>query len=127
MMARRASAISLLGAIAFAFVVPFVGADAESNLPACCRRNGAHHCSSMGSMGSVPAEDAALHAFGSRCGSFPISIGAPAGGAIAFVPQSEAIRAFFIADRAISIQTEPTSRVLFSRSRQKRGPPALVS
>jgi hypothetical protein len=122
MAARRASAISLLCAIAFAFLAPFL-ADPDSNLPACCRKNGAHHCSDMGQMDT----DTSFHSVRDRCPSFPTTAAAPATGAIAFIHPSESIAISLVANSAIPIQTKPASRVLFSRSRQKRGPPTLVS
>jgi hypothetical protein len=46
---RRILAIALLIAFGSPFVLPLLAstADSQAGLPACCRRNGAHHCSGM--------------------------------------------------------------------------------
>jgi hypothetical protein len=49
-----ALAVGLLSAVATAFPSSSAGKLAESHLPACCRRNGKHHCE-MTSPGSVDA------------------------------------------------------------------------
>jgi hypothetical protein len=55
---RRILAITLLIAFGSPLVLPLFAAplDPQHNLPACCRRNGAHHCNGlMASAGSGPA------------------------------------------------------------------------
>jgi hypothetical protein len=48
---RRLCALLLLTLSAWLLVAPLAAASAEQNLlPACCRRLGAHHCSSVGRM-----------------------------------------------------------------------------
>lgn len=121
---RRASAISLLAAIGYALIVPLAFSDPDANLPACCRRNGAHHCA-MSSVTttidevSTPAFQAILQ----KCPAFPVSTAARAAGAAASPERSLAIFAGLISHPSIQPQTEARYRVSFSRSRQKRGPP----
>jgi hypothetical protein len=50
---RRASAILLLVLFSFSLLSPAFGSGAAANLPACCRRDGKHHCAIS------PSEDAA--------------------------------------------------------------------
>jgi len=45
---RRFPAISLLAVIGFSLIAPvFAAAEPDSDLPACCRRNGHHQCAMM--------------------------------------------------------------------------------
>jgi hypothetical protein len=58
---RRILAITLLIAFGSPLVVPLLASttNSQSNLPACCRRNGAHHCTGlMSSAASGPALNA---------------------------------------------------------------------
>jgi hypothetical protein len=121
---RRASAISVLSAILLSLIAPALLADAESNLPSCCRRNGKHHCS-MSTDGS--SSGPSYRVAGMQCPSFPVPTTAPAGFAIALPGRSAAIFAELLQHPAIHPQSEARYRVSFSRSRQKRGPPAIFS
>lgn len=72
---RRILSFVLLAAFGFPVVAPVLalGQDVESALPACCRRDGAHHCS-MGNM-QRPANSAPVAS--ERCPSFPQPTTAP--------------------------------------------------
>lgn len=63
---RRALASLLLALFSFPLIVPMLRADAASSLPACCRRNGEHHC-------AMPdhSSGSALRASQPRCPLFP--------------------------------------------------------
>jgi hypothetical protein len=51
---RRTVASLLLGLVSFPLIAPLLLADTDSDLPACCRRDGKHHCSmGLGSVGSA--------------------------------------------------------------------------
>ena len=41
---RRAIAISLMMLFSWTLMAPLFVPDADASLPACCRRNGKHHC-----------------------------------------------------------------------------------
>jgi hypothetical protein len=41
---RRAIAISLMMLFSWTLIAPFYARDSGANLPACCRKNGKHHC-----------------------------------------------------------------------------------
>jgi hypothetical protein len=123
---RRAFAISLLTAICFWLIAPIAFADPQSNLPACCRRNGAHHCA-MAAGGAASTPDASLRSIGPRCPAFPIAITAPAGVIVAFLKDSTTIFAGLAGRLSIQFQTEAPSRIAFNRSHQKRGPPVFLS
>ncbi|MGO9258462.1 MAG: hypothetical protein ACLQU1_19420 [Bryobacteraceae bacterium] len=123
---RRASAISLLAAIGFSLIAPGMLLQAESNLPACCRRNGAHHCA----MSLVrPESDSGTSVAGvhQTCSSFPMAVTAPAGSGAALPRPAAAMFSALLSHPSIQFQTESRYRVSFSRCRQKRGPPFIVS
>jgi hypothetical protein len=135
---RRASAICALSAICYAWIAPLALADSEANLPACCRRNGAHHCSMKGSMPgemqsgemeeSVPSTDGTAFYFARQCcPACPGTAAASNQGPVAVLRNSAAIFAGLVSHPSIQPQTEARYRVAFSRSRQKRGPPVVLS
>jgi hypothetical protein len=117
---RRASAISLVAAICFSLIAPLLLADPESNLPACCRRAGSHHCAMAGdeSAGSL-----GLQAVHEKCPLFPLSTAAQFRAGAASLEDSPGIFAGLVSHPSVQPQTEARARVSFNRSRQKRGPP----
>lgn len=127
---RRLLAISLLLLLGFPLVSPLFAltADAEMNLPACCRRNGAHHCR----MGAAERDGLAEHsgakapAMGGRCPYLPQGLPVAANASF-FVLTDAAARGFadlavdrFAIDRELALR-----RVLRERSSLQRGPPAF--
>jgi hypothetical protein len=114
-----------LAVIGFSLIAPGVLPDAESNLPACCRRNGAHHCTmSLDEAASNSATS--VQAIRQTCPSFP-AIAAPANASLALARPSAAVFAALLSHPSIQFQTEARYRVSFNRSHQKRGPPAILS
>jgi hypothetical protein len=122
---RRASAISLLAAICFSLIAPLAFADPESNLPECCRRSGAHHCSMTDDAAS--ADGTHFQSIATKCPAFPVATAAPFSPDVALLKGSGAIFAAVVSHPSIHFQTEARYRVSFSRSRQKRGPPTILS
>jgi hypothetical protein len=96
----------------------FAASTGSSNLPACCLKSGKHHCA--GGMGQDGVQTLAQ-----KC---PLvqHASVPAGGTS--VPPSTAafIFAGLVSHPAGSPQIESQRRISFSRSRQKRGPPAFL-
>jgi len=96
--------------------------DPQSNLPACCRRDGKHHC--MMTMTQSPTGGTQVYA-GSHCPYFPQSGVAVDVQQPATAPSAtSAIYADLVSHPAVHAQTEARGRIAFDRSRQKRGPPA---
>jgi len=109
--------------IAPAFAAP------GSNLPACCRKNGAHRCSMMGermleSAGSPDRETSAA-TITQRC---PYSskgfVGAHPGNPLP--PASPEVFAGLLSHPSLSAAAEAGFRVSHHRSRLKRGPPSSL-
>src|SRR5579863_4943018 len=69
---RRALAFLLAALFSFELIAPALLADAASDLPACCRRNGKHHCAMADGSGDDSSAPS-LKALGSKCPFFPKS------------------------------------------------------
>jgi hypothetical protein len=125
---RRVPAILLVFLLGFPLIGPALFADAESNLPACCRRDGKHHCGMTDrDVADAPSSGVAVDALRAKCPFFPN------GGAV--VPHSETALPAGSQTAGISIvvrvatapQGDAGYRISFDRSHHKRGPPSLPS
>jgi len=125
---RHWAATMLVGLFGFSWIGPALFVDADSNLPACCRRDGKHHCAMMD---MADAQDAlsskVVKLWGPRCPNFPTTWGFPQTfqTALAAVPQPAF--AWVLQQSAVPAQAEAGYRISFCRSRQKRGPPSFLS
>ena len=121
---RRLFAILLMALLSFPLIGPaLLASDAESKLPACCRRNGSHHCSIMAqqSHAAGPAIETG------RCPSFPVAAALPGNRTVSSLGVSHAIFCGLISHPASRPQTEALCRISYSRTGQKRGPPTSNS
>ena len=131
-MLRRLLSILLFWATLFPMVAPAlsVGAMGQSTLPACCRRGGKHHC-----MMSPEARALMMREL-----SGAIRVGTPpeqcpyrqhslvAAHLRVFTPGAAAAHAaFLLREPSVAARAECLWRIAFDRSRQKRGPPFLLS
>jgi len=125
---RRALAALLVSVFSFSLIGPALFASADSSVPACCRRDGKHHCSMSGmDQDAAPLSGPAMVAYSAKCLYFP------KGGAL--LPHSDA--ALLTARDAVctsttgqaTIQLKPDAAycTVFNRAHQKRGPPSLSS
>jgi hypothetical protein len=125
---RRLLAISLLLLFGFPLISPLFAltANAEMNLPACCRRNGAHHCSmSLAERGLLAGQPGAkTPVVGERCAYLPKALPGFSNSSFA-LDTSSSVFAEVVARPAIVPQMGVKRRSLRSRSSLKRGPPAL--
>lgn len=118
---RARISISLLVLFSLTLIFPFLSATETNPLPACCRRDGKHHCTMMM---SPNATSPALGGIGEKCpyplhgtvAAHPNELGCPAG---------QFFHAEVLSHPALHAQTVAQRRISFSRTRQKRGPPAL--
>ena len=118
---RRALAAALLGLFSFSLIPPSgFASDPEAGLPACCRRNGKHHCLMTSAIEG--SSGPALHA--SPCGFFPgatrVTV-SPNGGVLVTPPVSSVSQPGSSANLHAN---EMPSPVVFHSPRQQRGPPA---
>ncbi|HVN03344.1 MAG TPA: hypothetical protein VMT86_02940 [Bryobacteraceae bacterium] len=126
---RRVPAILLVCVISYSLIGPALFAGAGSDLPACCRRDGKHHCVMMDmdwaaeSASSGPSV-AALQA---RCPYFPKGGVLLPQAAPALLAAVTHVYHAMVHELAIQAQAEAGYRVSLSRSHQKRGPPSFLS
>jgi hypothetical protein len=131
-MLQRLLSILLFWATLFPMVAPALtsGAMGDSMLPACCRRGGKHHCMMS------PEERAQMIRElegGTRASSLPEQCPYRQNAlAVAhlqvFTTAAAATHAAFrLHEPSVSAQAECLRRISFDRSRQKRGPPSLLS
>ena len=120
---RRIWASLLLTISALSLIAPAVTAvEAQSTLPACCRRNGRHHCS----IRDRQAPDGGIRLQSARCPLFPARDSVPAAGFWFVGPGRAAmVVAAALTDSAARPRTETLYRISCSRVRLKRGPPSL--
>jgi hypothetical protein len=119
-MVRRTSALLLLAIFSFSLIGPAVlASDPESNLPACCRRNGKHRCA----MGTQTGSSSERSVQSGACPSFPSIRAIPAAANTGLPKASPAVFAPVVNCPASHPQTEPLLRIWFSLAGQKRGPP----
>jgi hypothetical protein len=118
---RRLLALLLLAAFGLPVVAQALELtrDPAANLPACCRRHGAHHCAmNMGHPENAPT-------FSMLCPSFPRTAAtAPAGtnAGLTITAQPMLAQSFILAPIA---RASAQRRIARERSRHKRGPPQL--
>ncbi len=122
---RRAFASLLLALFSFPLAIPMLRADAASSLPTCCRREGKHKCSMDSGSAETPS-GTALRAMQPKCSNYPAASTVP-GSYAALLKKSPSSGASLLRDPTVEAQTEAQYRISFSRSRQKRGPPTLLS
>jgi len=122
---RRAIAHSLLMIFSLTLIAPLLVPDAEASLPACCRRNGKHHCMMRG-MHQSASKEAGLASVHEKCPCLPQSTGAVH--TVKFMPAAgQRFYAEVVFQPAWAPQAEARSRISSSRSHQKRGPPSPLS
>ena len=125
---RRSLSILLL----VLFGLPFVsslfaaGSATDTGVPACCRRNGTHHClMSMTERSQISRQGDGFAAIPERCPYCPGVVTATHADWLT-APTGEAIFAGLVSHPASEAQTESKRRVSRDRSRQKRGPPSTL-
>ena len=124
---RKLLAITLLALLGMPLLQPLLALTgaSETNLPACCRRHGIHHCwMSMAERSQVISRTPRFLLPIEKCPYYPASI--PITSSSYFVPPiAQAIFAELVAYQAIAVRTDSKRRISFHRSHQKRGPPSF--
>jgi hypothetical protein len=123
---KRIGAMLLLGVISFLLIAPVaIAQDPESQLPACCRTHGKHHCMMSTADASAASAGVSLRATHARCPLFPRAgvLGCYHG--TVTLTASQQFFAGIVSYPAAPAQTEALYRISYNRSCQKRGPPSL--
>jgi len=129
---QRPLCLLLLLAFGLPTVAPALGMadDAQAHLAACCRRNGAHHCTQGMDMADTAAAAAtpdtpAVSARCPYCPSTPAIVSQARDASLALPAASP--HALPLHSLPFQLrQTEARARVALDRARHKRGPPAVV-
>jgi hypothetical protein len=119
-------AITLLALLCQPLAQPFLAWNAtdKAGLPACCRRNGKHHCEmSTAERRQLISHDPQFQAPREKCPYQQGATALPIHGRTFISPVSQAIFADLTSQGAAVAQTESKLRISRNRSRQKRGPP----
>jgi hypothetical protein len=119
-------AITLLALLCQPLVQPFLAwnATGKDSLPACCRRNGKHHCEmSTAERLQLISHDPQFQAPREKCPYSQRTSALPIHGRTFISPVGQMIFADLTSQPAAIAQTESKLRISRNRSRQKRGPP----
>jgi hypothetical protein len=125
---RRLLSILLLVAFGLPVVSPLLAMERmdQTRLPACCRRDGKHHCmASMSDRNSLSKTTRAFSTPTEKCPYCPSAIIAGHTDLLA-LPTAKAVFASLVSHTSGIAQTESLRRISRDRSRQKRGPPTLL-
>jgi hypothetical protein len=123
---RSALSILLLLLTGFPGAAPLFAPSAEAQLPACCRRDGKHHCMMKMNMQAAGESDRpSFISVGEKCPFFPQQ-GTTTVHVQAGLAPAAAVFAELVAHPAFSPQTLAKFRISSLRSRQKRGPPVVL-
>lgn len=122
---RRALAIFLLVGFSLPLIAPLLASTpSEASLPACCRRDGRHHCMGAAAMGQTSSRNATI---AERCPYAMFS------GLALMLPHAMAaaqrpIEAAGVTGPAAAVRDALAGyRISADRTRQKRGPPSFLS
>jgi hypothetical protein len=125
---QRFAAILLLLIFAATPAAPLLAAvsNSKSALPACCRRDGQHHCMA-GMMGQdQPLNDGAtFRAQRQSCPYCPADLSVSHHFDSGLAP-AQAVFAALVSHPAVHAQTQSKRRIASDRSRNKRGPPPAI-
>ncbi len=127
----RARAICgvLLGFFLLPLFIPFFNLGSESTLPACCRRDGKHHCAMSARLPQlVPtaSSEPVVRAVVPTC-PYRSRLLMPIVSRMLFVPSAPAFSVPGVSSAALGVETKRVARVSEFRSHLKRGPPSLLT
>jgi hypothetical protein len=117
---RSGIATLLATVLSWMLVLPLFAGSVALQLPACCRKDGTHHCA-MGAASSGDGSGALVSR--TKCGSFPRYTVAAHTNQLGVASSASFIFAGVVSHPAASSHTEAGFRISYHRSRQKRGPP----
>ena len=118
---QRVCATLLLALFGFPLILAAIRVESEAKLPSCCRREGKHHC------GMANRQETSGAAVREKCSNYPGVSALPAFSNTSLLNATQIFFASMVKHPAVHSQTEALQRISFSRSSQKRGPPALLS
>jgi hypothetical protein len=127
-MRRVASALLLLvfslPLMAPAILSAFASAPDDSGLPACCRRDGKHHCAMSMAMGNIPPR---FRTASEKCPFSPFSHPQLMVPQVFALNTAQAAIGLASGAEAVVREAEAGYRISADRTRHKRGPPTFLS
>jgi hypothetical protein len=125
---RRPLSIALLALFILPMISPLfaLSSDPDAGLPACCRRNGKHHCMMTMAEAQASLHGTELSATPGKCPYYPAAATQARHHDLS-LHAAALVFAAVISHPAIHLQTEARARVARDCARQKRGPPALFA
>jgi hypothetical protein len=131
-MQRRLLSILLFWATLFPLIAPALssGALGQSTLPACCRRDGKHHCQMSPEFQALMQRELdGPTRVGTRPDPCPYRQRSLAASHLQTLASADTTTQapFALHAPSAAAQAECLRRISFDRSRQKRGPPSLLS
>ena len=124
---RHISASVLLILFSYTLITPLLFAEPESQIAACCRRDGKHHCAKMAQAAHADAADTLRVTNSKTCPLFPPGASAPVTGDVAVPAPNPVFITAVEAFPAPAEQVEIRRRIAAARAWQKRGPPSLLA
>jgi hypothetical protein len=123
---RRLLSLVLLLAFGLPVVAPALGqtADDASSLPACCRRNGAHHCSMKMQQRQTLQHGRQVVEVSAKCPCCPGTAASLHHELLAFT-DAPTVTSARLTQPARLRQTEAWARIALAGARHKRGPPSV--
>jgi len=121
---KQILAALLMASLSFPLALAFTPADADSTLPACCRRDGKHACGMLKSQRDAAAGGPVVRASKTPCAQFPADDAGLVKSRVSVLPG----KALVLAAPRVSLAAVRYHEVLrplaIARPGQERGPPA---
>ncbi|MDE1161837.1 MAG: hypothetical protein PW792_07805 [Acidobacteriaceae bacterium] len=126
---RKLIAIALLAIFSLPFATSLLAMTpkSEANLPACCRRSGAHHCMmSMAERSQMLSNKPQFSALQGKCPYCPANIVIGHQPSVLATLSAQPVFLRFISRDEVIAHAESNRRISRERSRYKRGPPSSL-
>jgi hypothetical protein len=123
---RRIVAAGLLCLLGQGWMAALLVSAPQSNLPACCRRNGKHHCG-MSQAAGPAAYDSSYAAAAPTCPLYPKTVPKALGGVQLFPFHAQRFLERIAAQKSPASPAVIQYLVSYTPAHPKRGPPHLLS
>jgi hypothetical protein len=125
---RRLLALSLLLLFGFPLVSALLAlsTNSDANLPACCRRNGVHHCEMKSQRASTSAHPVTVSTISTKCPFYPRPATLVRHND-ARIHASTRVHAQLAHHATVKAHTAASVRIALDTAWQKRGPPTYLS
>jgi hypothetical protein len=124
----RTTAVALIGILLLPMCLSLAQPDSDASLPACCRRDGKHHCAMLARYQRLKQDQSGQPAVRTSAGSCPYRsmLFSPAAPRAAGLPAFRDFHARLVSYPTIVLQAALKARISEARSHYKRGPPSFL-